>query len=230
MAVAQPTTQAQQLARRSVEEQLAELHAEVMHLREGEAVQCAEQPARAVQDKDKELAGMRVSQFVKGIVDKAYTCPCCNKMIPDVAPKKIKNELREFARLHAAERYLKSPLLHVGAKLKIPDLLHINLRITAGLYYYTVQRHCATPEDLQALRQWMFDELGITVKSKKRQNKEQDALSIGQKKESFIIGAECVKLFALYDKALEHVRETYPTVSASDDVKAQTAWETCKQL
>eukprot|EP00873_Tetraselmis_striata_P008843 jgi/Tetstr1/429107/TSEL_019069.t1 len=140
--------------------------------------------------------------FVKGIVDKAYKCPCCNKMIRkhgDVPPKKTKNGLREFARLHAAQRYLKPPMLHVGAKRKIPDLLHINLRITAGLYYYTVQRHCATPEDLQALRQWMFDELGITVNSKKRQNKKQDAVSIGQKKESFI-GAECVKLIAQYDK------------------------------
>eukprot|EP00873_Tetraselmis_striata_P019008 jgi/Tetstr1/439272/TSEL_027714.t1 len=170
--------------------------------------------------------------FVKGIVDKAYKCPCCNKMIRkhgDVPPKKTKNGLREFARLHAAQRYLKPPLLHVGAKRKVPDLLHINLRITAGLYYYTVQRHCATPEDLQAPRQWMFDELGITVNSKKRQNRKQDAVSIGQKKESFI-GAECVKLIAQYDKALEHVRETYPTVSASDDVKAQTAWEIWKQL
>eukprot|EP00873_Tetraselmis_striata_P013795 jgi/Tetstr1/434059/TSEL_023203.t1 len=140
----------------------------------------------------------------------------------DVPPKKTKNGLREFARLHAAQRYLKPPLLHVGAKRKVHDLLHINLRIPAGLYYYTVQRHCATPEDLQALRQWMFDELGITVNSNKRQNKKQDAVSIGQKMESFI-GAECVKLIAQYDKALEHDMETYPTVSASDDVKAQTA-------
>eukprot|EP00873_Tetraselmis_striata_P011366 jgi/Tetstr1/431630/TSEL_021160.t1 len=74
----------------------------------------------------------------------------------------------------------------------------------------------------------MFDELGITVNIKKRQNKKQDAVSIGQKKESFI-GAKCVKLIAQYDKALEHVKETYPTVSASDDVKAHTAWEIWKQ-
>eukprot|EP00873_Tetraselmis_striata_P017916 jgi/Tetstr1/438180/TSEL_026780.t1 len=80
-----------------------------------------------------------------------------------------------------------------------------------------------------ALRQWMFDELGITVNSKKRQNKKQHAVSIGEKKKSFV-GAKCVKLIAHYDKALEHVRETYPTVSASDDVKAQTAWEIRKQL
>eukprot|EP00873_Tetraselmis_striata_P026453 jgi/Tetstr1/446717/TSEL_034205.t1 len=81
-------------------------------------------------------------------------------------------------------------------------------------------------EHRQALRQWMFDELGITVNSKKRKNKKQDDVTcIGQKNESFI-GAECVKLIAKYDKALEHnVRETYPTVSASDDVKAQIAWE-----
>eukprot|EP00873_Tetraselmis_striata_P019981 jgi/Tetstr1/440245/TSEL_028596.t1 len=105
--------------------------------------------------------------------------------------------------------------------------MHINLRITAGLYYYTVQCHCATPEYLQALRQWMLDELGITVNSKKRKNKKQVAVSIAQKKESFI-GAECMKLIAKYDKALEHVRETYPTVCAPDDVKAQTAWEICK--
>eukprot|EP00873_Tetraselmis_striata_P002488 jgi/Tetstr1/422752/TSEL_013549.t1 len=75
----------------------------------------------------------------------------------------------------------------------------------------------------------MFDELGITFNSKKRKNKKQDAVSIGQKKEPFI-GAECMKLIAKYDKALEHVRETNPTVSASDDVKAQTAREICKQL
>eukprot|EP00873_Tetraselmis_striata_P036431 jgi/Tetstr1/456695/TSEL_043396.t1 len=92
------------------------------------------------------------------------------------------------------------------------------------MYYYTVRCHCATREYLQALRQWMFDELGITINSKKRKNKKQDDVSIGQKKESFI-GAECIKLIAKYDKALEHVRETYPTVSASDDVKTQTAWE-----
>eukprot|EP00873_Tetraselmis_striata_P025485 jgi/Tetstr1/445749/TSEL_033397.t1 len=75
--------------------------------------------------------------------------------------------------------------LRWSAKREILDLLHINLRITAGLYYYTVQRHCTTPEDL---RQWMFDdELGITVNSKKRQNKKHDDVSsIGQKKESFI--------------------------------------------
>eukprot|EP00873_Tetraselmis_striata_P005237 jgi/Tetstr1/425501/TSEL_015947.t1 len=97
------------------------------------------------------------------------------------------------------------------------------------MYYYTVRCHCATPEYLQALRQWMFDELGITVNSKKRKNKKQVAVSIAMKKESFI-GAECVKLIAKYDKALEHVRETCPTVSAPDDVKAQTAWEICKQL
>eukprot|EP00873_Tetraselmis_striata_P001204 jgi/Tetstr1/421468/TSEL_012417.t1 len=30
--------------------------------------------------------------------------------------------------------------------------------------------------------------------------------------------------------ALEHAWETYPAVSASDDVKAQTAWESCKQV
>eukprot|EP00873_Tetraselmis_striata_P010221 jgi/Tetstr1/430485/TSEL_020293.t1 len=58
----------------------------------------------------------------------------------------------------------------------------INLRITAGMYYYTVQCHCATPEYLQALRQWIFDELGITVNSKNRKNKKQVAVSIAQKK------------------------------------------------
>eukprot|EP00873_Tetraselmis_striata_P026345 jgi/Tetstr1/446609/TSEL_034133.t1 len=106
--------------------------------------------------------------------------------------------------------------------------MHINLRITAGMYYYTVQCHCATPEYLHAqLRQWMFDELGITINSKKR--KKQVAVSIAQKKESFI-GAEGMKLIAKYDKAMEHVRGTYSTVSAPDDVKAQTAWEICKQL
>eukprot|EP00873_Tetraselmis_striata_P001205 jgi/Tetstr1/421469/TSEL_012418.t1 len=99
-------------------------------------------------------------------------------MIRDVPPKKIKNELREFARLHAAERYLVPPLLHIEAKQKIPDLLHINLRIMAGRYYYTVQCHCATQEYMQALRQWMFDELGITINSKKRKSKKQDAISI----------------------------------------------------
>eukprot|EP00873_Tetraselmis_striata_P021890 jgi/Tetstr1/442154/TSEL_030306.t1 len=102
-------------------------------------------------------------------------------------------------------------------------------RITAGLYYYTVHCHYATPDYLQALRQWMFDELGITVNNMKRRKKKQDVVSIGQKKESFI-DAECMKLVAKYDKALEHVMETYPTVSASDSVKAQTAWEICKQL
>eukprot|EP00873_Tetraselmis_striata_P027256 jgi/Tetstr1/447520/TSEL_034900.t1 len=38
--------------------------------------------------------------FQKGIVDKAYKCMSCNKMIRthgDVPPKKIKNGLREFA-------------------------------------------------------------------------------------------------------------------------------------
>eukprot|EP00873_Tetraselmis_striata_P045323 jgi/Tetstr1/465587/TSEL_010234.t1 len=124
---------------------------------------------------------------------------------------------------------IKGVTLPDSTKRKVPDLLHMNLRITAGLSYYTVQRHCATAEDMHALPQWMFDELGITVNSKKRHNKKQYAASIGQKKESFI-GAECVKLIAQYDKALEHVRETYPTVSASDDVKAQTAWEIWKQL
>eukprot|EP00873_Tetraselmis_striata_P024032 jgi/Tetstr1/444296/TSEL_032187.t1 len=39
-----------------------------------------------------------------------------------------------------------------------------------------------------------------------------------------------MKLIAKYDKALEHVRESYLTVIASDDVKAQTAWKICKQL
>eukprot|EP00873_Tetraselmis_striata_P022188 jgi/Tetstr1/442452/TSEL_003198.t1 len=112
---------------------------------------------------------------------------------------------------------------------KIHDLMHINLRITASLYYYTVQCHCATSEYMQALRQWMFDELGITVNSKKRKNKNQVDVSIAQKKESFI-GAECMKLIAKYDKALKHVMETYPTVSASDDVKAHAACEICKQL
>eukprot|EP00873_Tetraselmis_striata_P022839 jgi/Tetstr1/443103/TSEL_031159.t1 len=58
--------------------------------------------------------------------------------------------------------------------------MHINLRITTGLYYYTVQCHCATPEYLQALRQWMFDELGITVNIKKIKNMKQDTVSIGQ--------------------------------------------------
>eukprot|EP00873_Tetraselmis_striata_P020992 jgi/Tetstr1/441256/TSEL_029507.t1 len=48
MAAAQSTALEQQLARWSVEEQLAELQAEVMQLCEGEAVQRAEQPARAV--------------------------------------------------------------------------------------------------------------------------------------------------------------------------------------
>eukprot|EP00873_Tetraselmis_striata_P042675 jgi/Tetstr1/462939/TSEL_007887.t1 len=52
---------------------------------------------------------------------------------------------------------------------------------------------------------------------------------LARRRESFI-GAECVKLIAQYDKALEHVRETYPTVSASDDAKAQTAGEIWKQL
>eukprot|EP00873_Tetraselmis_striata_P007199 jgi/Tetstr1/427463/TSEL_001762.t1 len=76
----------------------------------------------------------------------------------------------------------------------------------------------------------MFDELDITVNSKKRKNKKQDDVSIiGRKKESFI-GAECIKLIAKYDKTLEHVRETYPTVSASDEVKAHTAWEIWMKL
>eukprot|EP00873_Tetraselmis_striata_P039302 jgi/Tetstr1/459566/TSEL_004931.t1 len=75
----------------------------------------------------------------------------------------------------------------------------------------------------------MLDELGITVNSKTRKNEKQIAISIAEKKESFI-GAKCMKLIAKYDKALEHVRETYPTVSASDDVKARTAREISKQL
>eukprot|EP00873_Tetraselmis_striata_P009483 jgi/Tetstr1/429747/TSEL_001924.t1 len=103
--------------------------------------------------------------------------------------------------------YLKPPLLHIEAKHTIHDLLHINLRITAGLYYYTVQCHCATPEYLQTLQHWMFDELGSTVNGKKRKSKKQDDVSIGQKKESFI-GAECMKLIAKYDKALKHIKET----------------------
>eukprot|EP00873_Tetraselmis_striata_P018979 jgi/Tetstr1/439243/TSEL_027685.t1 len=123
LAAAQSKAQEQQLARRSVEELLAELHAEAMQLCEGKAVQRAKQPARA----------------------------------------------------------------------------------------------------------WTFDELGITVNSKKRTNNKQVVVSIAEKKESFI-GAECMKLIAKYDKALEHVRETYPTVSAPDDVKTQTAWKICKQL
>eukprot|EP00873_Tetraselmis_striata_P002560 jgi/Tetstr1/422824/TSEL_013615.t1 len=84
------------------------------------------------------------------------------------------------------------------------------------MYYYIVQCYCATQEYLHALRQWMLDELGLTFNSKKRKNKKQVAASIAQKKESFI-GVECMKLIAKYDKALEHVKETYPTVSASDE-------------
>eukprot|EP00873_Tetraselmis_striata_P013846 jgi/Tetstr1/434110/TSEL_023254.t1 len=55
---------------------------------------------------------------------------------------------------------------------------------------FTATRSSATAplqiEYSHALRQWMFNELGITVNSKKRKNKKQDAVSIGQKKESFI--------------------------------------------
>eukprot|EP00873_Tetraselmis_striata_P043320 jgi/Tetstr1/463584/TSEL_008463.t1 len=77
-------------------------------------------PLRDILDMS-EYTGMvfgTVGEVSKGVhrtgnVDKAYTCPCCKKMIRDVTPKKIKNELREFARLHAAERYLKPPLLHI---------------------------------------------------------------------------------------------------------------------
>eukprot|EP00873_Tetraselmis_striata_P002612 jgi/Tetstr1/422876/TSEL_013667.t1 len=90
------------------------------------------------------------------------------------------NELAGMRVLQFCKGNLKPPLQHIEAKHKIHDLLHINLRITAGMYYdYTVQCHCATPEYMQALRQWMFDELGITVNSKKRKNKKQDAVSIG---------------------------------------------------
>lgn len=126
--------------------------------------------------------------------------------------------------------YLKPPLLHIDAKQKIPDLLHINLRITAGLYWYTAQRHCGNSEDsLVALREWMKSDMGITVNSKKRQTKKQDSVAIGQKKESFI-GEECVKLVGNYEHLLEHIKKTYKTVSQADEDKAQAAWELWRRL
>eukprot|EP00873_Tetraselmis_striata_P026756 jgi/Tetstr1/447020/TSEL_034478.t1 len=65
--------------------------------------------------------------------------------------------------------------------------------------------------------------------SKKRQNKKQDSVAIGQKKESFI-GKECVKLVGKYEELLEHIKETYKTVSDGDERKAHKVWGLWRQL
>jgi hypothetical protein len=49
------------------------------------------------------------------------------------------------------------PLLHIDPSRRIPDLLHINLRVVAHLYWQTSQRHCGTSEaDIEALQDWML--------------------------------------------------------------------------
>eukprot|EP00873_Tetraselmis_striata_P044614 jgi/Tetstr1/464878/TSEL_009615.t1 len=67
------------------------------------------------------------------------------------------------------------------------------------------------------------------VNSKKRQNKKHDSVAIGQKKESFI-GKECIKLVGKYEELLEHIKETYKTVSDGNERKAHKVWGLWRQL
>jgi hypothetical protein len=81
-----------------------------------------------------------------GIISFPYVCPCCNKNITHVehGPSGSDASKRKWQKQHASQKFNCRPLLHIEASGRIPDLLHINLRIVAQLYWRTTQRHCGS--------------------------------------------------------------------------------------
>ena len=102
-----------------------------------------------------------------GVISFPYVCPCCNKNITQVeghGPTGSDASMRKWQQQHASQRFNCPPLPHIDPSRCIPDMLHINLRIVAQLYWHTTQRHCGSSTEMIAkLQQWMLDNLKIKV-------------------------------------------------------------------
>jgi hypothetical protein len=48
--------------------------------------------------------------------------------------------MRKWQQQHASQRFNFPPFLHIEPSRRIPDMLHINLRIVAQVYWHTTQR------------------------------------------------------------------------------------------
>lgn len=86
----------------------------------------------------------------------------------------------------------------------MPDLLHLLLRQVSHLYYHTAQKHCGSVDAIKALHEWMKTELHVRCNSSKRASKNQDAVVIMRRKESFI-GRECTRLLGKYQQLVDYV-------------------------
>lgn len=108
---------------------------------------------------------------------------------------------------------------------KVPDLLHLLLRIVSHLYWHTAQKHCKDADAIKALHAWMKTELQVRCNSSKRANKNQDAVKIMNRKESFI-GRECLHLLDVHEKLIDYIFDTMLEGKQPPEVKARAlaAW------
>lgn len=138
-----------------------------------------------------------------------------------------KKEKKEYAKNHYGHKHNRTPTLSgLSWEKRIPDMLHILLRVVAHLYWHTCQKHCTKADEIDELHIFMKENLGVTVNSKKRLSKNQDQVNIGKRKESFI-GAECLLLLEQYPALLDFMYDTQlKGRKPQEKEKARKAWET----
>ena len=118
-------------------------------------------------------------------------------------PPTSKQAKKDYPRNHFGHKHKRtSTMSRLSWRKRIPDMLHILLRVIAHLYWHTCQKHCTSAEIIELLHAFMKQKLGVTVNSRKRLTKNQDQANIGKRKESFI-GAECLLLLEQYPSLLD---------------------------
>ena len=110
----------------------------------------------------------------------------------DKAPTS-KQAKKDYPKNHFGHKHKRpATMCRLSWRKRIPDMLHILLRVIAHLYWHTCQKHCLSPEAIEKLHEFMKADLSVTVNSKKRLTKNQDQANIGnEKKASLVLSVYC---------------------------------------
>lgn len=115
----------------------------------------------------------------------------------------------EFPGKHGGQLFGKPPGKNEVASAirttrKVPDLLHLLLRVVSHLYWHTVQKHFTSDAQAKDFHKWMRSELKVKANSTIRKSKNQDAPDLLMKKKESFIGKECQKILGQYEKVVNH--------------------------
>eukprot|EP00873_Tetraselmis_striata_P028292 jgi/Tetstr1/448556/TSEL_035814.t1 len=148
---------------------------------------------------------------IPGVVEAGYKCDGCDAEIKhdqDAWPSSDIEDM-EFPGKHGGQLFGKPPGKNEVARAirttrKVPDLLHLLLRVVSHLYWHTVQKHFTSDAQAKDFHKWMRSELKVKANSTIRKSKNQDAPDLMMKKKESFIGKECQKILGQYEKVVNH--------------------------